>query len=870
MVRVIGLVGLISVLTAAHSQDMATQWPQASTKDMHYGDLQAQIQAQLQQQNLMQQQQQALLQGLQPVLEWGNHIKKGSNTGCNLDQYTGLLSLCQALSPVDTDISDSGGVGPPLKSCPDRGLESNAGCSCWNEWYYLGEARCGCQTTTELGQETCRELGHACQQDTTCALLTANWVTDHRDDDQVAIDADEQDCAGNAKCNAMVQCYKTAPQSRSSRPWCVLQPGCDGAHPGPWGSWDYCDGVDADYKALTTTADVNTTTQDGGSSDTGIAAGEQWVLEPQASFRPQDEPPLAAMCQLPMCAAGLTRLRDHCKDTTDAVMKAVVQHAIDAGCVNASTPFQDTISGRRYSVTLMMRSGATKIADQTAFAIIAELLGLDPNHIQNFEVDSAGQYTFDVVSDSLFRDDIVRLLQTVGDAEVVYTYGDGDSEDADGYASVAVPDNAAPANVQHSVPSSFYMMSMVISIFGTLTALSFFGVAGRMKRYASENVLGPGGKRARPNDLNEPLDFDREDTSWLPPPEGLFHDDTLSPWFSGNGAHVDSDSNAAGASTTSLHDNSDDDTSTYDDQYHGAYDEGQYPYTSFGGDDASSGSSPEWESSEQSDSMESMDESGDDTYVSYAPHSTEPGMKSEPDYTTPPVVAAQPVMCAPCDTLSGPLSSTFGADGDLLNMMRNSELEVQAYRERLEHELERVKAHTAGRPSQNVQVSVFMPAGGYTPQPSRVSVDVVGSAAAPAGFGRQPNDPRRERKSGTQTPPLVQGSVRPSGKAAPGEAPVASFVCPYDGCGYAATQRRYLKEHMRVHSGDRPYVCTWPGCNYASAGSGHVARHMRTHTGDRPYKCKVEGCGYAASQSGHLQTHILVHANKPRKSKGKR
>jgi uncharacterized Zn-finger protein len=75
---------------------------------------------------------------------------------------------------------------------------------------------------------------------------------------------------------------------------------------------------------------------------------------------------------------------------------------------------------------------------------------------------------------------------------------------------------------------------------------------------------------------------------------------------------------------------------------------------------------------------------------------------------------------------------------------------------------------------------------------------------------------------------------------------------------------------MRVHSGDRPYVCTWPGCNYASAGSGHVARHMRTHTGDRPYKCKVEGCGYAASQSGHLQTHILVHANKPRKSKGKR
>ena len=89
----------------------------------------------------------------------------------------------------------------------------------------------------------------------------------------------------------------------------------------------------------------------------------------------------------------------------------------------------------------------------------------------------------------------------------------------------------------------------------------------------------------------------------------------------------------------------------------------------------------------------------------------------------------------------------------------------------------------------------------------------------------------------------------------------AIYPCTHPGCSYAASQRRYLKEHVRIHSGDRPYKCSWPGCEYASAGSGHVARHMRTHTGERPYKCPVEGCTYAASQSGHLRTHMLVHSS---------
>ena len=85
------------------------------------------------------------------------------------------------------------------------------------------------------------------------------------------------------------------------------------------------------------------------------------------------------------------------------------------------------------------------------------------------------------------------------------------------------------------------------------------------------------------------------------------------------------------------------------------------------------------------------------------------------------------------------------------------------------------------------------------------------------------------------------------------------FKCEYEGCDYAATQRRYIIEHTRVHTGARPYKCPWEGCQYASSGSGHMARHVRTHTGDRPYACKEPGCGYFASQSGHLRTHMRKH-----------
>ena len=86
------------------------------------------------------------------------------------------------------------------------------------------------------------------------------------------------------------------------------------------------------------------------------------------------------------------------------------------------------------------------------------------------------------------------------------------------------------------------------------------------------------------------------------------------------------------------------------------------------------------------------------------------------------------------------------------------------------------------------------------------------------------------------------------------------FHCSFSGCTYKASKPRYLREHERVHTGERPYKCPWVGCTYAAAGQGHISRHIRTHTGVKPYQCKEPGCGYATSQSGHLRTHMRTHS----------
>ncbi|XP_061675975.1 zinc finger protein 407 isoform X2 [Syngnathoides biaculeatus] len=78
-----------------------------------------------------------------------------------------------------------------------------------------------------------------------------------------------------------------------------------------------------------------------------------------------------------------------------------------------------------------------------------------------------------------------------------------------------------------------------------------------------------------------------------------------------------------------------------------------------------------------------------------------------------------------------------------------------------------------------------------------------------------------------------------------------SFLC--DLCGFAGGTRHALTKHRRQHTGERPFKCKL--CNFASTTQSHLSRHNRVHTGEKPYRCPW--CDYRSNCAENIRKHIL-------------
>uniref|UniRef100_A0AAY3ZYG0 C2H2-type domain-containing protein n=1 Tax=Denticeps clupeoides TaxID=299321 RepID=A0AAY3ZYG0_9TELE len=78
-----------------------------------------------------------------------------------------------------------------------------------------------------------------------------------------------------------------------------------------------------------------------------------------------------------------------------------------------------------------------------------------------------------------------------------------------------------------------------------------------------------------------------------------------------------------------------------------------------------------------------------------------------------------------------------------------------------------------------------------------------------------------------------------------------SFLC--DLCGFAGGTRHALTKHRRQHTGERPFKCHL--CNFASTTQSHLTRHKRVHTGEKPYRCPW--CDYRSNCAENIRKHIL-------------
>ena len=75
-------------------------------------------------------------------------------------------------------------------------------------------------------------------------------------------------------------------------------------------------------------------------------------------------------------------------------------------------------------------------------------------------------------------------------------------------------------------------------------------------------------------------------------------------------------------------------------------------------------------------------------------------------------------------------------------------------------------------------------------------------------------------------------------------------------CDYASSHAGTLRQHLKMHSGEKSNKCNQ--CDFASSKAGNLRIHLKTHSGEKSNKCNQ--CNFASAQAGNLRRHLKTHS----------
>lgn len=113
---------------------------------------------------------------------------------------------------------------------------------------------------------------------------------------------------------------------------------------------------------------------------------------------------------------------------------------------------------------------------------------------------------------------------------------------------------------------------------------------------------------------------------------------------------------------------------------------------------------------------------------------------------------------------------------------------------------------------------------------------------------------REDDDTPSTTPPRTQ-TPRPSDRKI--------IPCPYDGCSKTFNRNARLQEHIRSHTGERPFTCDQDGCTKAFLRETHLKHHKKSaHSDVRDYRCTWQACDKSFATGTRLRRHLASHEGK--------